>query len=388
MLEANSTLSLQYIEEQSRILRDAFTTVEKRQMSKTETFLRHLNDTVMGELKGFRQQYDQLWQSTVIELETHREQYQREIMAISSRLTIVADELVFQKRMAVVQSTLLLLCLALFLFVRAGGGHLELPIVQQVFNKSHNMLRLQFDSPPESPSSKDNSPPRQGRGLRRHPRSRRDLLDGTHDTDAPFSSPSSSPSLPSKRISIKQQSPSSESPPSLGFSPPTPSPTDVGDEADTRLLSGDGPLSPAVSAPPGKRVVPSRGSGGSAIERVRQSQSGPATPRGTRDNPLEWAGERARLDDSGSSSSCDGRSSSISSSSGNEDSEIPSGDHSKMRKTRGGSEADEEDEVHGVEPGDDVELAGARHARRGPGLPSPSSGSGSEDDGTMMLLMD
>ena len=46
-LEANSTLSLQYIEEQSRILRDAFVKVEKRQQSKTEKFLDHLNSTVM-----------------------------------------------------------------------------------------------------------------------------------------------------------------------------------------------------------------------------------------------------------------------------------------------------------------------------------------------------
>ncbi|KAK7520830.1 UNC-like C-terminal-domain-containing protein [Phyllosticta citriasiana] len=146
MLESNSTLSLQYIEDQSRILRDAFAKVEKRQLGKTEKFLDHLNGTVMAELREFRQQYDQLWQSTVIELENRREQHQREMLAISTRLTLLADELLFQKRMAVVQSTLILLCLGLVLFVRSGSNYLELPLVQQMMHK------LQFDSPASSPS--------------------------------------------------------------------------------------------------------------------------------------------------------------------------------------------------------------------------------------------
>ena len=120
-LEANSTLSLQYIEEQSRILRDAFSKVEKRQISTTSNFLTNLNETVMKELHGFRQAYDQLWQSTVIELEGQREQHQREMVALSARLGMVADELVWQKRMGIVQSTLLLLCLGLVLFSRSGN---------------------------------------------------------------------------------------------------------------------------------------------------------------------------------------------------------------------------------------------------------------------------
>ena len=53
LLEANATLSLQYIEEQSRILRDAFNKVEKRQLAKTTAFLNNLNTTVLAELRGF-----------------------------------------------------------------------------------------------------------------------------------------------------------------------------------------------------------------------------------------------------------------------------------------------------------------------------------------------
>jgi hypothetical protein len=53
LLEANATLSLQYIEEQSRILRDAFVKVEKRQLTRTTNFLENLNATVLSELRSF-----------------------------------------------------------------------------------------------------------------------------------------------------------------------------------------------------------------------------------------------------------------------------------------------------------------------------------------------
>lgn len=53
LLEANATLSLQYIEEQSQILRDAFAKVEKRQLAKSTSFLKELNATVFAELRGF-----------------------------------------------------------------------------------------------------------------------------------------------------------------------------------------------------------------------------------------------------------------------------------------------------------------------------------------------
>lgn len=157
-LESNSTWSLQYIEEQSRILRDAFTKVEKRQLATTSKFLSQLNSTVMAELRGFGQSYDQLWQSTVIELDGQREAYQREMLAMSTRLTMVADELVWQKRMGIVQSTLLLLCLALAIFTRSENGFLEVPLMQQMMNKSNAAFRGDWESPPNSPSPDSRSP--------------------------------------------------------------------------------------------------------------------------------------------------------------------------------------------------------------------------------------
>jgi hypothetical protein len=136
LLEQNSTLSLKYIEEQSRNLREAFNKVEKRQLSKTTSFLENLNSTVLEELRRFSKQYDQIWQSTVIELETQRDQSRREVAAISTRLNVLADELVFQKRMSIVQSVLLLLCLGLVVFSKfLAGGHIDVSPIASITTK-------------------------------------------------------------------------------------------------------------------------------------------------------------------------------------------------------------------------------------------------------------
>lgn len=132
-LEQNSTLSLKYIEEQSRSLREAFNKVEKRQLLKTTDFLENLNATVLAELVRFSEQYDQIWQSTVFELESQKDLLRRETAAMSSRLKLLADELVFQKRMAIGQSILLLLCLCLVLFSRLlpGGSIIPYPTLEK-----------------------------------------------------------------------------------------------------------------------------------------------------------------------------------------------------------------------------------------------------------------
>ncbi|KAK5082977.1 hypothetical protein LTR05_006859 [Lithohypha guttulata] len=137
MLEANSSLSLQYIEDQSRALRDAFKKVEQRQLARTSNFLDQLNQTVLIELREFRQQYDQLWQSTVIELEMQRERYEHDNKAINVRIGLLADEVIFQRRMAIMQMVLIVVCLVLVLFSRGTiSNYLELPIVQNVLSRS------------------------------------------------------------------------------------------------------------------------------------------------------------------------------------------------------------------------------------------------------------
>ncbi len=159
LLESNTTLSLQYIEDQSRTLRDAFSKVEKRQLAKTTAFLETLNTTVLTELRNFRNQYDQIWQSTVLELSSQREQSQHEVFALSTRLSLLADEIVFQKRIAILQSLLILLCLGLVIFSRSGSAsplsELSPSVQRAIKTPSVNLTRsdTQFETPLASPSS-------------------------------------------------------------------------------------------------------------------------------------------------------------------------------------------------------------------------------------------
>ncbi|KAI0455683.1 UNC-like C-terminal-domain-containing protein [Xylaria acuta] len=122
ILESNSTLSLQYIESQYKFLHEALAKLERKQIAKVDLFLDKLNNTVLGELREVRTLYDHIWQSTVIALESQREQTEHEIVALSTRVGVLADEVAFQKRMAIVQSVLLLGCLVLVIFSRGFAG--------------------------------------------------------------------------------------------------------------------------------------------------------------------------------------------------------------------------------------------------------------------------
>ncbi|CEL09930.1 hypothetical protein ASPCAL13058 [Aspergillus calidoustus] len=205
MLETNSSLSLQYIEDQSRILRDAFNKVEKRQLAKTTTFLENLNVTVVSELKQFREQYDQAWRSVALEFEHQRIQYHQEIQSINNQLGVLADELVFQKRVAVVQSIMVLICFALVLFTRGTvGGYIEFPSVQNMVSRSYSLRSSSptFGSAMESPAS-----PRAASSYRR---------------------------AASHRRQISEDSQGGSLSPTIAYAPPTPTSDDSSLQQETR----------------------------------------------------------------------------------------------------------------------------------------------------------
>jgi hypothetical protein len=53
LLEANATLSLRYIEEQSQLLRDVFGKMERRHGQKMDSFLSDINSTLSAQLQYF-----------------------------------------------------------------------------------------------------------------------------------------------------------------------------------------------------------------------------------------------------------------------------------------------------------------------------------------------
>lgn len=216
MLESNSTLSLLYIEEQSRILRDAFNKVEKRQLSKTSNFLENLNVTVLTELKEFREQYDHVWKSVAFQFEHQRMQYHQEVHSLSAQLGVLADELVFQKRVTVIQSIMVMCCFALVLFSRGSvSNYMEFPRVQRMVARSYSLRSSSpiYASPSASPgSTRPTSSYRESGGHQRN----------VSDTSSSHESPNS---------------------PDVAYIPPTPT-SDVERELGDDKADCDQPLSP------------------------------------------------------------------------------------------------------------------------------------------------
>ncbi|TWU74748.1 hypothetical protein ED733_005701 [Metarhizium rileyi] len=140
-VESNLTLSIKYVQDQSKNLQETLLAGEQKQHAKTTVFLDELNRTVLAELHTIREQYDQIWQSTILALESQRDRSERDMMALSSRLNLLADEVVFQKRMAIIQAIILLSCLFLIIFSRGVSLPSLAPLLDQPSNSRCATLR-------------------------------------------------------------------------------------------------------------------------------------------------------------------------------------------------------------------------------------------------------
>ncbi|KAL5629392.1 hypothetical protein BROUX41_001999 [Berkeleyomyces rouxiae] len=118
-LETNVTWSIRYLEEQSYYIQEALSKADQQQRVKLDLLLGNLNDTILEEVRMLRFQYEQIWELAAAALEAQRVQSEKEIVALGSRLNVLAEEVVFQKRMSIGQSVLLLSCLVLVIFSRS-----------------------------------------------------------------------------------------------------------------------------------------------------------------------------------------------------------------------------------------------------------------------------
>lgn len=125
LLESNATLSLQYVEEQSKVLRDLLYKIEKKQNSKIDDFLFHFNATVLQQLVMFSQQREQKLNRAILELDLQKSQTDKNMAAISQRFAMLADDLVFQKRMSMFQGLILLVVLIFVALTRGTGPELS-----------------------------------------------------------------------------------------------------------------------------------------------------------------------------------------------------------------------------------------------------------------------
>ena len=276
-LESNATLSLQYIESQSIQLRSAFTAVEKRQITKTESFLSALNTTISAELGAFRRDYEQLWQSTVIELENQRRGYREENQRLERRLEGLADEVLWQKRMVVVQSTLLSLCLGLVIFARVGTGG---DSVGAVWTRAAQGRGKGWMSP-SAAWSPALSPVSAKRGQRASSPLWREGVVSDGDTYVDADTPAEE--------TEEHESPPRAPRPELMFQPPTPRMA-----SHERLPEEEEEVLDSLSEERELRPLPAP----AAPTPVMGTQSSPSTPTGSRDLPILGSGSSVSGTDS------------------------------------------------------------------------------------------
>lgn len=89
-----------------------------------------LNSTVLAEMARFKGEYEQLWQSTVLELASQRDEGRRERDLLGERVSMLAAEMVSQKRLMAAQAILLLLCLSIVVFAKFGTAGVDSSLVQ------------------------------------------------------------------------------------------------------------------------------------------------------------------------------------------------------------------------------------------------------------------
>jgi hypothetical protein len=163
LLESNATLSLKYIEEQSQNLRDLLMKIEKKQNMRIELFFNEFNKSVVDQLELFQTQYSNLLMQTVYDLESQRRRSDRDVSELSSRLSLLADELVYQKKIGLAQAIVLLVILAFVIITR--GTQVDSYAVSAINQSSHRFIQSwgpALPSWPGSPLSTPRSPPNRG----------------------------------------------------------------------------------------------------------------------------------------------------------------------------------------------------------------------------------
>ncbi|KAK9661601.1 hypothetical protein K7432_018188, partial [Basidiobolus ranarum] len=119
VLEQNVSLSYKYLEEQSRAINEIFSKIEHSQKRQIWSALNNLNETALAQLNILRNTYEFVWQTSIHEMKVYHDHTNKQIHDLSRKVHILADEVLFEKRLGIAQ-----LFLLLALIVIIGSSHL------------------------------------------------------------------------------------------------------------------------------------------------------------------------------------------------------------------------------------------------------------------------
>jgi hypothetical protein len=113
LLESNATLSLLYIEEQSKLLSQAFTNLEKRQTGNIESLIHSFNSTIIDQLTNFQSSYIHMHNEYAKLFKIQENSHKNLLIESKAKVSSLSRELIFQ-RGVVVFNSILIFCLLVY----------------------------------------------------------------------------------------------------------------------------------------------------------------------------------------------------------------------------------------------------------------------------------
>lgn len=113
LLESNATLSLLYIEEQSKLLSTAFTNLERRQTSTFNDLVQSFNITMSSQVKIMKEAYERIQKEATMLLQNQENRYRGGLSDANYKLGMLANDLRFHKRITIF-NTVIIVCLLVY----------------------------------------------------------------------------------------------------------------------------------------------------------------------------------------------------------------------------------------------------------------------------------
>ncbi|PSK75190.1 hypothetical protein CJJ07_005042 [Candidozyma auris] len=118
LLESNATLSLLYIEEQSKLLSDAFANLEKRHALKLNKLLQRFNHTVIAQVHHLQNAFETNHHQSNALLEKQEQALRNVLGDLTRKNEALASDLSFQRKVVIVDTLLIFVLLSYVIIAR------------------------------------------------------------------------------------------------------------------------------------------------------------------------------------------------------------------------------------------------------------------------------
>ncbi|KAK6461407.1 UNC-like C-terminal-domain-containing protein [Scheffersomyces coipomensis] len=141
LLESNATLSLLYIEEQSKLLSTAFSNLERRQSNNFESLIESVNSTIYDQLLNFKSSYMNLHKDYTKLFKLQESHHDALLKETKSKMASIGTELTFQKRVTIFNSVIII-CLLVYVIVTRDVYGEQIAEVNDKAQSTHKQISV------------------------------------------------------------------------------------------------------------------------------------------------------------------------------------------------------------------------------------------------------